>query len=184
MTEEDARKEDIPQEFLYPLLPSSRYLKTFIFTLSDWEELRTKGVECYLFLCHKRRDELPESVREYIKKGEGPDAQIRLRRRLGEDKGKPVSESSSSQTRRKHSSLFFDWYDLVPPHHVTSLSTAIARSSRRSVLAILSLNHFGRSLSSGLYLSSTRNTMALSFGPLTALPAAWMADHTAGIICP
>jgi type I restriction-modification system DNA methylase subunit len=112
LTEEDARKEDIPQEFLYPLLPSSRYLKTFTFILSDWEELRTKGVECYLFLCHKRRDELPEGVREYIKKGEGPDAQIRLRRRPGEDKGKPVSESSSSQTRRKHSNLFLDWYDL------------------------------------------------------------------------
>ena len=112
LTEDDAIREGIPQEFLYPLLPSSRYLKTFTFTQSDWEDFKNKGSECYLFLCHKQRDELPESIRNYIKKGEGPDAQIRLRRRPGEDEGKPVSESSSSQTRSKHRDLFYGWYDL------------------------------------------------------------------------
>jgi type I restriction-modification system DNA methylase subunit len=112
LTEADVKREGIPQEFLYPLLPSSRYLKTFTFTRSDWEALKKKDVECYLFLCHKRRNELPESVRRYIEKGEGPDAQIRLRRRPGEDRGRPVSESLASQTRREHSNVFFDWYDL------------------------------------------------------------------------
>jgi type I restriction-modification system DNA methylase subunit len=112
LTEADTRREGIPQGFLYPLLPSSRYLKTFTYTPTDWEELKTKGVECYLFLCHKQRDELPESIKKYIEKGEGPDAQIRLRRKPGEDEGRPVSESSSSQTRRKHSDLFYGWYDL------------------------------------------------------------------------
>jgi hypothetical protein len=112
LAEADTRREGIPQEFLYPLLPSSRYLKTFTYTPSDWEELKTKDVKCYLFLCHKQRDELPESIKKYIEKGEGPNAQIRLRRKPGEDEGRPVSESSSSQTRRKHSNLFFGWYDL------------------------------------------------------------------------
>ena len=112
LTEADVKREGIPQEFLYPLLPSSRYLKTFTFTRSDWEALKKKDVGCYLFLCHKRRNELPESVRRYIEKGEGPDAQIRLRRRPGEDRGRPVSESLASQTRREHSNVFFDWYDL------------------------------------------------------------------------
>jgi type I restriction-modification system DNA methylase subunit len=112
LTEERAKSLGIPREFLYPLLPSSRYLKFFTFTQGDWENLRKEGAECYLFLCHKSRNELPESVKKYIRLGEGPNAQIRLRRRPGEAIGKPVSESLASQTRREHGDVFFDWYDL------------------------------------------------------------------------
>jgi type I restriction-modification system DNA methylase subunit len=112
LTEERAKSMGIPKEFLYPLLPSSRYLRFFTFTQGDWEELRKKGAKCYLFLCHKPRNELPESVKSYIRLGEGPSAQIKLRRRPGETEGKPITESLASQTRRKHSELFFDWYDL------------------------------------------------------------------------
>lgn len=112
LTEERARGLGIPQEFLHPLLPSSRYLQFFTFTQGDWENLRKEGAECYLFLCHKSRNELPERVRNYIRLGEGSNAQIRLRRRPGEAVGKPVSESSASQTRREHGDVFFDWYDL------------------------------------------------------------------------
>jgi hypothetical protein len=134
LTEDDAIREGIPQEFLYPLLPSSRYLKTFTFTQSDWEDFKNKGSESYLFLCHKQRDELPESIRNYIKKGEGPDAQIRLRRRPGEDEGKPVSESSSSQTRSKHRDLFYGWYDLGG---VVETPIYIARGSQYWVRFVL-----------------------------------------------
>jgi type I restriction-modification system DNA methylase subunit len=112
LTEENAKKLRIPPEFLHPLLPSSRYLKFFTFTQKDWEELRKEGVKCYLFLCHRARNELPESVRNYIELGEGRNAQIRLRRRPGEAEGRPVSESLAARTRREHSDLFFDWYDL------------------------------------------------------------------------
>jgi type I restriction-modification system DNA methylase subunit len=112
LTEERARELGIPQEFLHPLLPSSRYLRFFTFTQGDWEELKREGVECYLFLCRKARNELPESVRNYIRLGEGPDAQIRLRRRPGEVEGRPVSQSLAAQIRREHSDLFLDWYDL------------------------------------------------------------------------
>jgi hypothetical protein len=87
-------------------------LKFFTFAQGDWEELRREGVECYLFLCRKARNELPESVRNYIRLGEGSDAQIRLRRRPGEAEGRPVSESLAAQIRKKHSELFLDWYDL------------------------------------------------------------------------
>jgi len=107
-----AEQHKIPQDFLYPLLPSSRYLKFFTFAKSDWEELRDGDKECYLFLCHMPRNQLPESVRRYIELGEGSKAQIRLRRRPGEAEGGPVSESQASQTRRKHRNVFFDWYDL------------------------------------------------------------------------
>jgi len=44
--------------------------------------------------------------------GEGPDAQIRLRRRPGEPEGRPVSESQASRTRAEHRNIFVDWYDL------------------------------------------------------------------------
>ena len=112
LTEERAKSMGIPKEFLYPLLPSPRYLRFFTFTQEDWEELRKEGAKCYLFVCHKPRNELPESVKSYIRLGEGPSAKIKLRRRPGETEGKPITESLASQTRRKHSELFFDWYDL------------------------------------------------------------------------
>ena len=112
LNEERARGVGIPAEFLYPLLPSSRYLSFFTFTRGDWDELRRNGAECYLFLCHMPRDQLPESVRRYIQMGEGPNAVIRLRRRPGETEGRPVSESQASQERRRHRNLFYDWYDL------------------------------------------------------------------------
>jgi len=63
-------------------------------------------------LCHKRREELPDPVRRYIKLGEGPNAQIRLRRRPGESVGRPVSESQAAEARLSRRDLFLDWYDL------------------------------------------------------------------------
>jgi len=51
-------------------------------------------------------------VRRYIGLGEGPNAQIRLRRRRGENVDRPVSESQAAKTRLRYRDLFFDWYDL------------------------------------------------------------------------
>jgi hypothetical protein len=88
LTEERVRQLSIPRELLYPLLPSSRHMRFYTFTKDDWEELRRRGLECYLFLCRRPRNELPESVRRYIQLAEGPNAQIRLRRRPGEPEGR------------------------------------------------------------------------------------------------
>jgi type I restriction-modification system DNA methylase subunit len=112
LTEDKVRNYIIPQECLYPLLPSPRYLRFFTYTQKDWEGLRGESVERYLFLCRKPRSELPESVRRYIQLGEGPNAQIRLRKRPGEPEGRPVSESQASQTRLSYRNIFIDWYDL------------------------------------------------------------------------
>jgi len=112
LTEDKVRNYIIPQECLYPLLPSPRYLRFFTYTQKDWERLRGESVERYLFLCRKPRSELPESVRRYIQLGEGPNAQIRLRKRPGEPEGRPVNESQASQTRLKYRNIFIDWYDL------------------------------------------------------------------------
>jgi methylase of polypeptide subunit release factors len=112
LTEERARQLSIPREFLHPLLPSSRHMRFFTFTRDDWEELRRRGLECYLFLCRRPRNEFPENIRRYIELGEGPNAQIRLRRRPGEPEGRPVSESQASRTRAEHRNIFIDWYDV------------------------------------------------------------------------
>jgi type I restriction-modification system DNA methylase subunit len=112
LNEDRIRQLGIPREFLHPLLPSSRYLRFFTFTQQDWEELKGRGVECYLFLCHRPRNVLPSQVLRYIQLGEEPNAQIRLRRRPGEPEGKPVSESQASQTRLRYRNIFIDWYDL------------------------------------------------------------------------
>jgi len=112
LNEDRIRQLSIPREFLYPLLPSSRYLKFFTFAQQDWEELRREGKECYLFLCHRPRNELPPQVLRYIQLGEGPNAQIRLRRRPGEPEGRPVNESQASQVRLRYRNIFIDWYDL------------------------------------------------------------------------
>ncbi|MCQ4448685.1 MAG: N-6 DNA methylase [Sulfolobales archaeon] len=112
LNENRVRQLGIPKECLYPLLSSSRYLKFFTFVQQDWEELRREGKECYLFLCHRPRSALPPQVLRYIQLGEGPNAQIRLRRRPGEPEGRPVNESQASQARLRYRNIFIDWYDL------------------------------------------------------------------------
>ena len=112
LNEDRVRQLGIPKECLYPLLSSSRYLRFFTFVQQDWEELRREGKECYLFLCHRPRNELPSQVLRYIQLGEGPNAQIRLKRRPGEPERRPVNESQAAQKRLSYRNLFFDWYDL------------------------------------------------------------------------
>ncbi len=112
LSEERAEQLGIPREFLHPLIPSPRYSRFFTFTREDWDAIRREGGKCYLFLCHRPRGNLPEPVRRYVELGEGPNAQIRLRRRPGEREGRPVSESLAAEARRGHRDLFFDWYDL------------------------------------------------------------------------
>jgi len=125
----------IPREFLYPLLSSSRYLKFFTFVQQDWEELRSRGVECYLFLCHKPRNELPSQVLRYIQLGEGSNAQIRLRPRPGEPEGRPVNESQAAQTRLRYRNLFFDWYDLGGVIETPIIASRYARYWHRFALS-------------------------------------------------
>ena len=94
LSRDDVKEHEIPNEYLYPLLPSSRYMRYFTFTEEDWKELylgkkRGKGKEkCFLFVAHKPRDQLPREVLDYIRKGE---TEIRLKK--GIHRGEPVSRS-------------------------------------------------------------------------------------------
>jgi len=112
LTEENARGYGIPQEYLYPLLPSSDYMKFFTFTEADWKKIKDGGGECYLFLAHKPRNELPESVRKYIELGERDADQGGIALTKGKNMGKAVAKSTASQARKEHKKNFYDWYDL------------------------------------------------------------------------
>jgi len=107
LTDEDARRHDIPQEFLVPLISSSNHMRFFTFTKEDWERIKREGAECWLFLCHRPRGELPPQVLKYIQLGE---TEIMLTK--GIHKGEPVSRSRAAEERRKLRQFFFDWYDL------------------------------------------------------------------------
>jgi len=112
LTEEGANSYGIPKEHLYPLLPSSEYMKFFAFTEDDWKKIRYGGGECYLFLAHKPRSELPESVRNYIELGEKDANRGGIALTKGKNRGKAVAASAASQARKEHREYFYDWYDL------------------------------------------------------------------------
>jgi type I restriction-modification system DNA methylase subunit len=107
LTYDRASQYNIPQEFLVPLLPSSKYMNFFTFTKNDWERIKNKGAESLLFLCHRPRNELSQQVLKYIQLGE---TEIRLAK--GIHRGEPVSKSRAAEERRKLRRFFFDWYDL------------------------------------------------------------------------
>jgi hypothetical protein len=107
LTEYIASKHEIPREYLYPLLPSSRYMNFFTFAKDDWEKLKDEGTECYLFVCHRPRHEVSQQVLKYIKLGE---TEIKLLK--GIHRGEPVSKSRAAEERKRLRQYFFDWYDL------------------------------------------------------------------------
>lgn len=109
LSESEAGKQGLIPDWVHPLLPSTNYMRFYTFTREDWEEIRRKGGECYLFLAHKPRDQLPKNVQDYISKGE---TSIYLRRRKGESKPRTVNESQASQARMKYPQYFHGWYDL------------------------------------------------------------------------
>jgi type I restriction-modification system DNA methylase subunit len=130
LTDEDVRRHDIPQEFFVPLISSSGHMPFFTFTKEDWERIKRKGAECWLFLCHRPRNELPPQVQRYIQLGE---TEIVLAK--GIHKGEPVSRSRAAEERRRLRRFFFDWYDLEGVVEAPIYVTYGARYWIRFVLA-------------------------------------------------
>lgn len=98
--------------YIYYLIPSSEYLRFFTFTKSDWESI---SEEKFILIANDIKDRLPEEVRKYIQLGE-----TRILIKRGPNRGKPVSQSSVAQQRKKlrfwcyhgKTFVFHDWYDL------------------------------------------------------------------------
>jgi len=119
-----AKDWNIPEEYLYPAVTSSRQLKWFTFKEKDWLSLRSSDTDCYFFICHKSRDELPDSVKKYIKWGETECfLNIRRSRTRGQIKTANQAEASKAREKSKH---FFGWYDLggVKPAQILAIRQA------------------------------------------------------------
>jgi len=97
------------EEYAYPAITSARYVKFFSFTEEDWRDIRDRGRDCYIFICHKPRNELPGNVREYIKWGE---TECRTRIRETRGGGKPCHLAQACQERERQRQHFYGWYDL------------------------------------------------------------------------
>jgi len=97
------------EEYAYPAITSARYVKFFYFTEEDWREIRDRGGDCYIFMCHKPKKEVPNNVREYIKWGE---TECRTKIRETRGGGKPCHQALACQEREKQKQYFHGWYDL------------------------------------------------------------------------
>lgn len=107
LPKEEAEHRGLVPDYVYPALISSRHVKTFEFSKSDWEKLRDKNKSCYVFISHKPKQELPKNVKEYIDWGEkAPLVKVRKREIF-----KTPRETIASAMREK-SKEFFGWYDL------------------------------------------------------------------------
>jgi len=97
---------------LVPAITRSQWVKTFVFTRGDWEELRRGGKDVYLFICHKPRDKLPSEVIEYIKWGESDECRTRIKSTRGG--GRKCSEAVACRAREEGEvrRWFYGWYDL------------------------------------------------------------------------
>jgi len=60
----------LDQAIVYPAITSARDPVYFTFTEDDWKELYNRDKECFMFICHKPKSELPKEVLEYIRWGE------------------------------------------------------------------------------------------------------------------
>jgi type I restriction-modification system DNA methylase subunit len=97
---------------LVPAITRSQWVKTFIFTRDDWEELRRNDKDVYLFICHEPRDKLPSEVEEYIKWGESDECKTKISSTRGG--GRKCSEAVACRAREEREARrwFYGWYDL------------------------------------------------------------------------
>jgi len=121
LTKKDVGKWSLSKDFLHALLISPRYSKFFTFTEKDWRSLANADKPCYIFVCHKPRTEVPQSVESFIKWGE---TTTLVRVKEGEEP-KTANQSTASKAREKDKN-FYGWYDLgaIAPTQVYTLRRA------------------------------------------------------------
>jgi type I restriction-modification system DNA methylase subunit len=97
---------------LVPAITRSQWVKTFIFTRDDWEELRRNGKDVYLFICHKPRGELPSEVAEYVRWGESDECRTKISGTRGGGRGCSEAVACRSREEGEARRWFYGWYDL------------------------------------------------------------------------
>jgi type I restriction-modification system DNA methylase subunit len=90
----------VPDECLHLAILDAELVQTFAFTRKDWEEIREKGRDAYLFVCHKPKN---EQIKDYIEWGE---------KECKNRSGRPCNEAVSAKTREEEKDVFYGWYDL------------------------------------------------------------------------
>ncbi len=65
-----AKNWNIPNNYLISAITKAQYVKTFTFTKEDWNDLKNKDEDAYMFICHKPKNQLEDKVPEYIRWGE------------------------------------------------------------------------------------------------------------------
>ncbi|MCX8192691.1 MAG: N-6 DNA methylase [Nitrososphaeria archaeon] len=128
---EDKVKQWGVEEYVYPAITSARYVPNFVFNKDDWEELKNRGADCYLFVCHRPRSKLPKSVREYIEWGE---TRCRTQIRGTRGGGIPCHQALACQERERQKQYFYGWYDLGGIENAPILAIRQSRYKTRFIL--------------------------------------------------
>ena len=131
LTKSDVPKWGLTDKYLSPLLVRSIYSKFFTFTQQDWKKLKDAGKPCYAFICHKHKELLPKSIRDFIKWGETTPL---VRARRGEEP-KTANESMASRTREKNRKQFCGWYDLGDVANAPIFTSRRAQYHHRFVMS-------------------------------------------------
>jgi len=114
--------------YLVPAITTSKNVRTFTFTEKDWEEIRDrrskkdekeKYSDAWILVLHGSRDEVPQSLQEYIRWGESDECKTQIRGTRGG--GRRCSEAVACRAREEareeaekegRKPYFYGWYDL------------------------------------------------------------------------
>jgi len=130
--DDDKVKQYSLGKYAYPAITNARQAKWFTFTIDDWQELRSRGEPCYIFVCHEPRVMLPQRVLEYIKWGE-TDCRTMIRGSRGG--GKVCSQAQACKEREKRKDLFYGWYDVGGVVKAPIMAIRQSRYKTRFILA-------------------------------------------------
>jgi type I restriction-modification system DNA methylase subunit len=117
-------KLSLEDTFVYPALTSTRHASFFAFNQKDWEKLRKSDERCYMLICHRPKNKIPNEVLDYIRWGE-TECRAKGAARQIRGKGRLANETEAAKTRAK-SKNFYGWYDVggVIPNNIFAIRRA------------------------------------------------------------
>ncbi|MFN3804826.1 MAG: class I SAM-dependent DNA methyltransferase, partial [Pyrobaculum sp.] len=121
-----------PNELIYPAVISAKQVQYFVFTEADWNALYRSDEECYMFIGHMPRDQLPKEVEDYVKKGETQIFTKTKAKQLG-GRGKKANETEAAKARARERKYFYGWYDLGGVVYTPIFATRYGRYKTRFI---------------------------------------------------